>query len=474
MGETKTLVFGMMRAAGREMAVAADAIQEVVPWPAQITAPLRSSEMIRGLFDLRGQPVPIVALDGLFGGDALSGTCGNVAVLNTPNGRLGLAVDSIGGILRAADGQVGVFAGGAATTLMRGLLRTATQGIVPILDEAALAAMPGMLFLPEAGGAHGDAAARALRTWLVFTCGAFRFCVEATCVREIIDEPRIAHAGPRIDLYRGAAHVRGGVAAVVDLLTLLALPDRGVARAKLLVLEQDGAVLGLAISEIAAIERRRADDMLAVPDFGPVRRDLIAGLLAGAAPEEPDIVVLSHAAILADPKIRAIRGLHADITRGSVQAGTRTAYLKIDAGRSLYIDLSQVAEILAMPERDIQVGPTDETYLGLLRRGAGIWPMIRLRTLLDGQEEADPASMRVLLARGARAGFGFVADAVQAIEYLAVRDDLGSTSARGGMRNAALCPGTSNIWTDSPDGPSMRMVLDLHVLADHLAARGLP
>jgi purine-binding chemotaxis protein CheW len=466
MAAPATLVFGMMRAADRELAVSADAIQEVVGWPAHVTLPLRSSDMIRGLFDLRGEAVPIVAMNQLLGADAPAEGYGNVAVLRTKHGRLGLAIDSIGGIVRAAGEHVQPFGCGADATLMRGLLRTSAEHTVPILDDTALCALPGLIFLPAAEGAGSDAAQRALCAYLVFACGGFRFAVDATCVREIIDAPEIETAALTTELYRGKAHVRGGVAAVVDPLTLLCLPDAEATQAKLLVVEQASAVVGLAVSDIVAIRRCRAAEILGVPAFGPGRRDLIAGLLAGAAPEEPDVIVLSHAAILADPEVAGIRRLHAEITASATRAPTRTAarepYLKVAAGQALHVKLSQCAEIVPMPARTLHVGPTDGTYLGLLRRGTQTWPLVRLRALVGGPDETVPASARVLLACGAHGAFGFVVDRVQAIEYLAIRQDLGGAAPSGGA--------TRQIWAESPEGPRMHLVADLNGLAEQLVA----
>jgi purine-binding chemotaxis protein CheW len=478
-----TLVFGMMRAAQREFAVSADAIQEVVAWPDHVTLPLRSSDLVRGLFDLRGQAVPIVALNRLLGSDAPTESYGNVAVLRTQQGRLGLAIDNIGGIVRASGAHIQSFAGAADTTLMRGLLRTSADHTVPILDETALASLPGLIFLPAVEAESIDAAQRPLCAYLVFACGAFRFGVDATCVREIIDAPEIEMAALRTDLYRGKARVRGGITAVVDLLALLSVPDAGAVQEKLLVLELDGAVVGLTVSDIVGIQRRRDADILGVPAFGTTRRDLIVGLLAGAAPgpaaprpampgpaapAEPDVIVLSHAAILNDPEVSSIRRLHAEIAASTARASTKTAareaYLKVAAGHSLHVKLSECAEIVPMPERAVYMGPTGATYLGLMRRGTQTWPLIRLRMLMGGPDESMPASARVLLADGAHGAFGFVVDCVQAIEYLAIREDLGSTMPLG---NAAR-----QIWADSPDGPRMHLVVDLNALAARLAATG--
>jgi chemotaxis signal transduction protein len=491
MAAPATLVFGTMRVAGREMAISADAMQEVVAWPPHVTLPLQSSEMVRGLFDLRGQAVPIVTLSRLLGraeggpggSEAPADASGNIAVLRTPKGCLGLAVDSIGGVLRVAADQVQDFAGasgGAEASLMRGLLRKAGEPAVPILNETALAAVPGLLFLPAMAAKLGDAAQLAMRTHLVFACGDWRFCVDATCVREIIDTPEIEAGAVRNDMYRGIARVRGGAAAALDLLTLLALPNRGAARTRLLVLETDDGVVGLAISDIVTIRRRHADDVLSLPEYGAIRRDLILGLMEAAAPEEPDVIVLSHAAIMRDREVAAIRRLHADIRRVSAQSGTRMAYLKVDAGLGLYVKLSECAEIVPMAERPLRLGAIDATYLGLLRRGTQTWPLIRLRTLLDGADGngadgngADggaPPGARVLVVRGARGGFGFVVESVQAIEYIAVREDLGSTPAEGMVRDAAMCAVMRKIWIDSPEGPRLRMVVDLTALAGQLGA----
>ena len=79
---------------GREMAGALDEVREVVR-ATGIEELTGTRAPVTGLLELRGTPVPVVDLRS----DADPGSTGDVLVLSTPEGVLGLAVDRVSSVL---------------------------------------------------------------------------------------------------------------------------------------------------------------------------------------------------------------------------------------------------------------------------------------------------------------------------------------------------------------------------------------
>ncbi|KPX05422.1 chemotaxis protein CheW, partial [Pseudomonas syringae pv. coryli] len=115
---------GVVQINGVYLAVVADALMEAVHWPADLHPHPLTRGALRGVFTLRGKPVPLVDLRAQLaeGGDMSSPTP-LVAILKYGGGYLGLAIDAVCDILKARDSQFSPLGpAGSAVGLLPSLL----------------------------------------------------------------------------------------------------------------------------------------------------------------------------------------------------------------------------------------------------------------------------------------------------------------------------------------------------------------
>lgn len=493
------LVFGVLRVAGREVAVPAELLQEVVEWPATLVPPLRAVALSLGTFNLRGLAIPVLDLRRLLDAEPADGA-GRIAVLRTEGGWLGLAVDGIAEVLRVAASDIDHLAvsGAASDPPLVTRLITQREGgrILPVLDVESLLRRPGVTRLAphpsrleRAGKAN-----RFHQQYLFFDCDDLRFCLETRAVREVIEHPKIDRTYRLGEIYHGMITLRGEAVPVVDLFHLLALPGQETPKTRLLVLELHGQVVALMVSAVVGMRRLAAENMMPLPGFGLRRPDLFSGVVTGDLGDKDtlmlreDALLLSHDGLMRDRNVGALHRLHdglvADATgtpgarRRDRSGGQRTALLQFSAGTPHLVPLAQVQEILAMPPHYLKVGSTDGCVLGLMKRRGTMVPLADFRRLAGQPDRPADDATRVLLARGAQSTFGFIVDAAEAVEHAFVtsRADDGAATrlADGDPGETAVAAATGLLWVQDAGGARALSVVDLSRLACALEARFAP
>ena len=470
--------FGVFRVAARYIAINAAVIQGVIAHPEYLTPIASVSSALRGVIEHRGTAVPVVSLRQLLGEETENAPNGNIVIIATRPGSVGLIVDDTDNVVRVRQDHVQCLtepAPDGTVQLIRSVVRIPhSTRILPVLDSEALAAIPGVAFSAATDAAtvsHMPAAAT--RSYLAFACGEHEFCVDTLPVREIVSNPDIEVCGLIGDLYHGMAPVRGGVVPVINLPALLSMPTTAPATKMLLVLEAGGDIVALLVSDIRSIQRRAVSDIVLLPGLAVRRADLITGWLAdgtaNGVPSAAGALVLAHEALHRDPDIASIQRLHARIRDVATRSAARSAYLAFDVGLACYTPLPHCLEIVAMPSEPFLAAQASGPYLGVMRRGRDSLPLISLPSLLRGDKPVTGGEARVVVVAGQKGKVGFVVHSAKAIEHFDIQQELGSAEALGPEHADMVRAVAQRIWVAGPDGPQSRTVLDLVRLADQFA-----
>ena len=347
--------FGAVRVGGLEVAIKSSVLQEVVCPPDCFVRQVLAPEYVIGLFNLRGCLIPTADLRFLLRTDAplhSDGTAadqpiGKIVILKTPLGMLGLAIDDIVDLIAGSDANIQQLRSprGERSLVSSLLLVPETNRIIHILDIDAVLSQPGINAVAlDAQGRLSDRTNRIYRPFLFFECDEMRFCLEATALHEIVDQPVLEGDQLRLDVYKGIAWRHGRAVPVLDLFGLLALPKKDLSAPKLLVMDVRGQRIGLLISEVLSITRRDAGDILPFAEYGLVRPEFFGGVLPGqhggkdAVVLSQDAVLLEHEAILRDDRVRSLHRLHDGLAAGESMVddgavvAVRTSFLAFQVG----------------------------------------------------------------------------------------------------------------------------------------------
>ncbi|GAA3709293.1 hypothetical protein GCM10022268_18240 [Sphingomonas cynarae] len=151
-GRRAPIDVGLMRLCGRDLAIRADSIREVVPLPDTLQADFSGTGACCGTIVIRGRAVPVLDIAGLLGFARPSRATGVVVVLREGDRLLGLVMDMVSGLARIAADEVQPLTGVAddrQPLVASGFLHG--QALFGLIDQAAIFTLPGVIHAVEVG-----------------------------------------------------------------------------------------------------------------------------------------------------------------------------------------------------------------------------------------------------------------------------------------------------------------------------------
>ncbi|ADX48261.1 CheW domain protein [Paracidovorax avenae ATCC 19860] len=477
------LHFGVVRAAGQDIAIASSELVEAVDMPQQLLPLPEPSSVMAGMFLLRGRLIPVLDLqrlmapaaspsvapafspagDGVQPGAVAPAAPGaasrrrQVAVVAHGRRRLGIGVDTIAGVLRVPPSAVTPL-GGAQDGLFGHWVTTqepASRALPVLQVPALLERTPGVTPAvdPPAGapGAAPAQAAAATRRHTLASLEGQVLAFDFADVPDILPMPPMraffAAGGP----LRGLVPWRGCDVPVVDLQRLLGMeraapdgaqaPSPGVSKPLLMVLQRGGRRIGVQADAVLGMETATPD---ATVPLGP-GASLNPGCYAGAMRTSAHGIaaVLRVEGLLAHPVVAAFldsRPAAAGTQAGPQAArggGARTTFLVYRAGGDCATPLAEVEEILDYATPAVQLDGAGSGMCGLVERKGRPLEVFCLRTLLGSAKAGPTAQSRVLVVRHGERLRGFLVDSLVSLVAADATAEIGhepSTPSEGSRR----------------------------------------
>lgn len=261
-----------------------ESIHEIIAVPPIQQSALTGGFCI-GMITLRGDLVPLISLSAIFGfGSPKTGAIGEdkrVILLKVGGVKLGLLIDSVHSIITYyADELLSLpVLGKDKPKMFLGCISKPETGDVILLDHQQALSGPEIDVLTQGhskiyqGSAQEaeraqESKKRGLRkSYILFKLGSL-FAVRIDEIREIIDYPRELLSAPGLPKsVRGMLNLRGEMVAVVDTRAIYSMaPLQEDGASKVLILERDGAKLGLKVDSVENIMNLSDEDKLKVPE----------------------------------------------------------------------------------------------------------------------------------------------------------------------------------------------------------------
>ncbi|MFZ0266126.1 chemotaxis protein CheW [Caulobacter sp.] len=316
------LAFLSFSLAGQAYALPLEAVAEVMTVPGAIAALPHTEGVLLGVFELRGDVLPVVSLRALLGlaerpvrGDE------RVVVVLIGGHRLALVVDRVSTILRAVRGAVGpapsLFNRGAGEARIDSVLRLPDgRGLISILSpERVLADERVSQLLAETTDKEtamaGTTSSAARERFLVIHLGEERYGLPIAAVDEVVALPETLTRLPRAPAYvKGVMNLRGSVIPVIDQRQRFSVAGgqaEGVPRVVVVTLGRLQA--GFAVDAVSRILEIEAEDLMPAPELSDGEARLFDR--AARVEREGDVILLIDPKALLD---RAEADLLRDLT----------------------------------------------------------------------------------------------------------------------------------------------------------------
>ncbi|TDV50277.1 purine-binding chemotaxis protein CheW [Pseudomonas graminis] len=424
------LAFGVVKLGGLEVAIDAQALEQVINWPTRLQPhPLQGGALL-GMFSLRGKALPLIELRSLLGEHDVSrhDPLEMVAIVNHQGRRLGIAVSGVSDVMKVEARNLCRLGGeGTAVALLPELVMLENERMIYRLDLDALCGLPQVL--TAHGGDVGQSVqtqdqSRALHHLLLFECEGKRYAVDAKAITELVDRPDMLPSKLGGDYCLGVVNRRGVDVPALSLNRVLGIdcPATATAQAQnqLLVLtSREGYRIGLVYDRMISIVRKRTHEILPLPRYGLREPALFAGVVGLENGEQA--LLLEHSALLERKETLSFARIYQTSPPNQDTLGSRLTQmsqtcLMFQAAQPFVVPLDQVLEILDMPEHFVRFAQQETHLLGSFNlRGEQI-PLVCLSSLVAGTTPPGNTLERVLLVKGDLNSFGLVVNRTDSIE----------------------------------------------------------
>lgn len=422
------LAFGVVELGELEVAIDAQALEQVINWPSRLQPhPLQGGALL-GMFSLRGMALPLIELRSLLGEHDVSrhDPLEMVAIVNHQGRRLGIAVSGVSDVMKVEARNLCRLGGeGTVVALLPELVLVENERMIYRLDLEALCGLPQVLTAHSrdvADTMQVQDPARELHHLLLFECEGKRYAVDAKAITELVDRPDMLPSKLGGDYCLGVVNRRGVDVPALSLNRILGIDCMATAQAQnqLLVLtSREGYRIGLAYDRMISIVRKRAHEILPLPRYGLREPGLFAGVVGLENGEQA--LLLEYRELLERTETLSFAKIYQTSPPNQEALGSRLAQMNqtclvFQASQPFVVPLDQVLEILDMPEHFVRFAQQETHLLGSFNlRGEQI-PLVCLSSLIEGATPPGNTLERVLLVKGERNSFGLVVNRTDSIE----------------------------------------------------------
>ena len=436
MGESGRHVYGSLHVGSGEFALAADELIEVVNPPASFTPFPLGPDCLLGLFNLRGDIIPVIDLAILLDLPVPAYPPENpdkIAVIERGGVLLGLRFERTGEVFRGHSGDYHPFAP-CEGSVIHGVFKLEDGArIVQRLDLDALFRI-NRIPVAEAGEGGGSVKGRkkrrlsTRRQCVSFRAGPARCALRIDAIQEIVRVGAFKSGSPAGGLSPGALELRGSIIPVVDFAALLGY---GGIRAtapeeprRILILRQGGSRVGFLVESVESIVSYFEDELLGFPVLASQCTGMFAGCISG--PGATDILLLDHEKVVSMEEVGEIARGHRRLyggdeagRTGATAAGSLSCYITFGIGGMFAVRIEDAREIIELPSEVVRPPGLPPHFAGVVSLRGEMIALVDARVMY-GRAVATGGGGKVILFRRAEASFGLIVDSVDSI--FSIRD----------------------------------------------------
>jgi purine-binding chemotaxis protein CheW len=274
-----------------------------------------------------------------------------------------------------------------------------------------------------------------VRQFVTFYAGGETFAVDMAPVQEIIRVPNVVHVPLVPDTLEGLANLRGKILPIISLRRIFGFPEHGNDDATRAIVIDLGQPLGFVVDRVCSVVEVDLNKIEGVSSIsGVVNTDLLTGLLkdvGGVAMTmilDFDRLIESEFSDIA--KVSAtISATHAlsefsdkqEIDNEGLSDELQLVSFSV-AEQEYAMSISDVQEIVQIPEQIIHVPHSDSHVLGVMTLRQRMLPLVSLRRMFglplrDGDEQS-----RILVISVGNASVGVVMDSVNEVLRVSKND----------------------------------------------------
>jgi purine-binding chemotaxis protein CheW len=415
---------GLMRLCGRDLAVPAGNVREVVPLPAMLHPSFSGGDGAAGSIVVRGKVIPVLDIAERLGFAPRGDREGVVLILRHEQALIGIIMDSVSGLARVARDTIQPFA----------VTDPAQHRIVPcsfpwgellvgLIDPAAVLALPGVPHAREQALTSEASAMGASSAVVLITIAGTNLALDSASVVAIVPSAQLRPSPATASKWVGVVQYLGQEIPVVDDLALFGMAGRAGGTpggAVIIVRLGEKRMVGVRIDRVKRILPLTERALRPLPPELAQQLPLFRGAVVDHAGEQN--LLLDGEALAGSDALRMIGALgrydakpSAGVSAGVVASEARQPFLVFMAGgRRRAAALASVKQIIPLPETRSALARDGSGLKGLASHNGAPLPLLEF----DGQAAATDILRpnAVVLVIEKQGGFnGLVVDQLETI-----------------------------------------------------------
>lgn len=416
---------GIMRLCGRDLAVAATHIREVVPLPETLYPDFTGHADCIGAIVIRGQVIPVLDIAPRLGFPPRSGGSGVVLILRHEDRRIGLVMDLVSGLARIPGERVQPFhrsQPGPAQIIGHSFPHR--DMLVGLIDAEAIFALPGVAHAVETGSDAKRRLRSDTRSAVLVSVADTHLAIDAAIVVATLPGVQLRPSPAPASKWAGVVHYLGLEVPVVEDLTLFDLSGsaaEGQGGAIIVVKLDEKCLLGIRIDRVRSIRQLDSDSVRPLSGALAERLTLFAGAVRDR--EGLQSLYFDSDALRANPRLRMLGALSREVKAEATTApgvisgaqgnGMQQAYVIFRmGGRHCAAALATVKQIIPLPDQQSGAQSPGSALRGMATYNGTPLPLLGISAVEEGGSAEKPM---VLIVEQAGAFSGLVVDKLENI-----------------------------------------------------------
>ena len=430
----ESAIFALVELGSLHIGVATEHVMQAIPWPDKLAALPRGNKALLGVFSHSGQIVPLVQLQKWID-PAINIPPGTqeVLILRAEGKVLGLAVDSVRGLLHADPADVHqVHHDSTPDEFFRSVVLAEDKtSLLSLLDVPRLMlqvqtwAASTPLEASDAtadtfGGGASTAPPNSVTNFAVVGTDQTLLGFDAAHVGEILPMPKIQTALASDSLFLGMARWRGRDVPVMNIKRAIGMPIQSAASAPwLLVLSAQGRCIGVPVDTVQLVRAIPGADIQPVEVIAPAFRNLYLGTVNRE--DKQRLFLLDTPALVASFSLSALSlkpdGATADAaSQRESDAAASTAHVVFRAGRTWAAPLDAALQEICRLPATFQPVPRDSDHtVGQFEWRSQAIPLLDLRWANHQVRTQFDAETRVIVVHVHGRTVGLVVEELMAL-----------------------------------------------------------
>ncbi len=441
--QARPSIYGSFALGGSEFALPVSVVQEVVNEPASYTNVPLSPDYLLGLFNLRGNIIPVVNLASIFklnSADSSNDKSGTsefdtrkVAILEFGSLCLGLLFDTTGEVFNSTDVETCMFQNtdkSIQDQVIAGVFKMeGGNRIVQLLDVQGMLQLDRIPQNKHNGSISASARRRGKRRQCIsFEVGDSCCALDIGAIKEIVNIGHIENTVLAGSLCLGAIDLRGNTVPIVNFSLLLGYNDAATHDIhesdshRIIIMKVGDNLFGLLVSQINNIVSYFDDELTAFPVLGNQRTAMFKGYVSGTN-ENMSTIVLEQSEIFSNEEIHAITKGHSALFKDAADPSftakqgslNRKTLITFSLDNLYGLEIGEVKEVVDYPAELIKTPSMSKYIRGMVNLRGELIAIIDTRCLYGLDEFADHQSTKVLVFEVENTKYGLMVDTVDSI-----------------------------------------------------------